>query len=149
MEDHIYTEQQIFNYAGFWRRFVACFIDSVLLGVCSFIIGFIFGFIYVSITRTAAGAGIFGNILGILISWIYHAVLESSPKQATLGKMAIGIIVTDLEGERLSFARATGRHFAKILSAIILLVGYIMAGFTARKQALHDIIAGCLVIQKP
>ncbi len=148
MEDQIQSGR-FFNYAGFWRRFGACLIDGVILMVCNYVIGFIFGFIYASITKTAEGYWILGNILGILIGWVYYAGLESSAKQATPGKMAIGIIVTDLEGERLTFGRATGRHFAKILSGIILCVGYIMAGFTARKQALHDIIAGCLVIQKP
>ena len=78
-------------------------------------------------------------------NWIYEAGLESSSKQATLGKMAMGLKVTDLVGRRISFARATGRHFAKILSGMILLIGYIMAGFTERKQALHDMIAGTLV----
>jgi uncharacterized RDD family membrane protein YckC len=74
--------------------------------------------------------------------------MESSYLQATLGKMAIGIVVTDLEGKRISFARATGRHFAKIISGFILFIGYIMAGFTQKKQALHDLIADCLVVKK-
>jgi uncharacterized RDD family membrane protein YckC len=73
--------------------------------------------------------------------------MESSSKQATLGKMALALKVTDLQGRRISFARATGRHFAKIISGMILLIGYIMAGFTERKQALHDMIAGTLVIR--
>ena len=83
--------------------------------------------------------------LGLLGSWIYEAAMESSSKQATLGKMALGLKVTDLEGRRISFWRATGRHFAKIISGMPLLIGYIMAGFIARKQALHDMIAGTLV----
>jgi len=77
--------------------------------------------------------------------WIYEAAMESSSKQATLGKMALGLKVTDEQGGRISFARATGRYFAKIISGMILFIGYIMAGFTARKQALHDMIAGTLV----
>jgi uncharacterized RDD family membrane protein YckC len=74
--------------------------------------------------------------------------MESSVKQATLGKLAIGIIVTDLQGSRITFGRATGRYFGKILSSLILSIGYIMAGFTEKKQALHDMIAGCLVVMK-
>ena len=89
--------------------------------------------------------GIVGFVFSAGANWIYEAVMESSSKQATLGKMALGLKVTDLEGRRISFARATGRHFAKLLSGMILLVGYIMAGFTERKQALHDMIAGTLV----
>jgi uncharacterized RDD family membrane protein YckC len=80
--------------------------------------------------------------------WLYFAMMESSNKMATLGKMAIGIKVTDLNGNRISFGRATGRYFAKILSGMILMIGYIMAGFTEKKQALHDMIASCLVVMK-
>lgn len=78
--------------------------------------------------------------------WIYEAGLESSSKQATLGKMALGLRVTDKYGRRITFARASGRYFSKLLSRI-LMIGYIMAGFTARKQALHDMIAGTLVVR--
>jgi uncharacterized RDD family membrane protein YckC len=74
--------------------------------------------------------------------------MESSSLQATLGKMTIGIFVTDLNGSRISFGRATGRHFAKIVSTLVFFLGYLMAGFTQRKQALHDVIAGCLVMRK-
>jgi uncharacterized RDD family membrane protein YckC len=73
--------------------------------------------------------------------------MESSAKQATVGKMALGIIVTDLDGRRIGFGRATGRYFAKILSALTLGIGFLMAGFTERKQALHDMVASCLVIR--
>ncbi len=88
---------------------------------------------------------IVGGTLGLLASWLYEAILESSPRQATLGKMVLGLKVTDLAGNRISFARASGRHFAKYLSGAILFMGYIIAGFTDRKQALHDMIAGTLV----
>jgi len=81
-------------------------------------------------------------------AWLYFALMESSSKQATLGKMALSIIVTDMNGNRLTFGRATGRYFGKIISGMILMIGYIMAGFTEKKQALHDIIAGCLVVNK-
>ena len=79
------------------------------------------------------------------VNWLYEALMESSSHQATLGKMIFGLKVTDLEGNRISFARATGRHFAKYASAMILGIGFIMAGFTERKQALHDMLAGTLV----
>jgi len=87
-------------------------------------------------------------LIGTLVAWLYHAVLESSEWQATAGKKALGLKVTDLEGARVSFTRASGRHFAKIISGLIPLgIGYIMAGFTARKQAIHDMLAGCLVLR--
>jgi uncharacterized RDD family membrane protein YckC len=83
-----------------------------------------------------------------LLQWIYYAGMESSTAQGTLGKLAVGIIVTDLRGERVSFWRATGRHFAKIVSGLTLTIGFLMAGFTEKKQALHDLMAGCLVVRE-
>jgi len=91
--------------------------------------------------------GIVGETLYFCAFWIYEAAMESSSRQATLGKMAMGLKVTDEQGRRISFARATGRYFSKIISGMILFIGYIMAGFTARKQALHDMIAGTLVMR--
>jgi len=85
--------------------------------------------------------------VGFLCAWIYFASLESSASQATLGKRMLGLKVADLSGGRISFGRATGRYFAKILSGVILLIGYIMAGFTEKKQALHDMLAGTLVLR--
>jgi uncharacterized RDD family membrane protein YckC len=83
-----------------------------------------------------------------MLSWIYYASLESSAWQATLGKKILGLKVTDLAGNRISFARASGRFFGKIVSGMILGIGFLMAGFTERKQALHDILAGCLVLRQ-
>jgi uncharacterized RDD family membrane protein YckC len=85
--------------------------------------------------------------ISTVISWLYYALMESSAKQATLGKMAIGIVVTDLDGHRISFGRATGRYFGKILSGLILGIGFLMAAFTEKKQALHDILASTLVVK--
>ena len=82
----------------------------------------------------------------VIIQWLYHAIMESSAKQGTVGKMILNLRVVDLLGNRISFGRATGRFFGKILSGLILNIGYIMAAFTEKKQALHDMLAGCLVI---
>jgi uncharacterized RDD family membrane protein YckC/ribosomal protein L40E len=122
------------QYAGFWLRLVAFIIDGLVVMIPIAIINKIF----------LHSGWFFGGVA----SWLYYALMESSEKQATLGKLAIGIKVTDLYGNRISFAQATGRHFSKIISSIILLIGYFMAGFTEKKQALHDIIANCLVIKK-
>ena len=84
---------------------------------------------------------------GIGISFIYYAVLESSEQQATWGKRLIGLRVTDLDGGQISFGRAAGRFFAKIVSYLTLLIGFLMQPFTTRKQALHDILAGTLVVK--
>ncbi|MBA3380231.1 MAG: RDD family protein [Chloroflexia bacterium] len=123
------------EYAGFWNRFVAIVIDSVLLAIVGIITNILFN-------ENAAG------FVGFLVGWLYFAGLESSAGQATIGKSAMGLVVTDTNGNRISFLRATGRYFGKILSALILLIGYIMAAFTARKQALHDILASTLVLKR-
>jgi uncharacterized RDD family membrane protein YckC len=80
------------------------------------------------------------------IAWLYSALLESSARQATLGKGAMGISVTDLEGKRISFGKATARYLGKLVSALPLLLGFIVAAFSAKKQALHDILVGTLVV---
>lgn len=139
------AEQQ---YAGFWKRFAAAFIDSIILTVLGGVVGFVIGFVYGATTGTAEGVKFLGGIGGVIIGWLYSAALESSEKQATLGKMALGIKVTDLNGRRISFGKATGRHFGKILSSLIVGIGYLMVAFTTRKQGLHDMMAGCLVVNK-
>ncbi len=140
------------GYGGFWIRVVAAIIDAILVRVVVSPIHLVFGGLGL--------AGMMGGIhpLGLAIlgggvtfiatlfgSWLYEAFMESSSYQATLGKMIFGMKVTDLNGNRISFERATGRHFAKWLSAMVLFIGYIMVGFTERKQGLHDLLAGTLV----
>jgi uncharacterized RDD family membrane protein YckC len=152
-------EKPILVYAGFWKRFVAALIDGILLSVVFTIISMaFFGGAMMTMgplrhNDPAAAAAVMSGIgmyylMTIAVSWLYSALMESSPNQATLGKMALGLRVTDLEGKRISFGRASGRYFSKFASAIILMIGYIMAGFTTRKQALHDMIAGTLVVGK-
>lgn len=151
------------SYAGFWKRFAAVLIDGIILSVVSLfllvpLLGMLgLGFLDAAMNDGDPSAGLIVAIIGaylgtlmmsFLAGWLYYALMESSSKQATLGKMALGIIVTDMNGNRISFGRATGRYFGKFLSALILYVGYMMAGFTEKKQALHDIIAGCLVVNK-
>jgi len=100
----------------------------------------------VGLILMAVGAYFFAILLSVIMSWLYFALMESSSRGATLGKMALGIRVTDLSGNRISFGKATGRYFGKIVSSMILMIGYLMAAFTERKQALHDMMAGCLVV---
>jgi uncharacterized RDD family membrane protein YckC len=153
------------EYAGFWMRFLAYLIDSVVMS---------FGFVLILVPLiflTGLGeilsrihpdeelneAGIFliiaviflVSIVALAVTWLYHAWMESSEWQATIGKKALGLVVTDMAGQRITFGRATGRHFGKIITNLVpLLIGYIMAGFTEKKQALHDMIAGCLVLRR-
>ena len=147
------TQNTIFGYAGFWKRFAAFVIDMFILSVGGFIIGFIFGIPYDVLIGKAESLEfvddyIINFILSILLAWIYYAVMEHSSKQATIGKMALGIIVTDLSGNRISFGKASGRYFGKTLSGLMLGIGFLMVGFTAKKQGLHDIMARCLVVNK-
>lgn len=160
MEDQYYEEVE---YAGFWLRLAAYLIDGIILNIAFYILFAIFG---ISIFSGMMGSEMletgepnpetmvtmFSSLSTLMLvsfvgSWLYFALQESSDAQATLGKRALRIRVTDLEGEKISFARATGRYFGKILSGMIFLIGYIMAGFTERKQALHDMMASTLVLR--
>jgi uncharacterized RDD family membrane protein YckC len=132
------------EYAGFWRRVGAILIDFLLLSLVAIPLNAAFGDDPMD-TNAYLTSPAYG--ISAVIQWLYFALMESSSKQATLGKMAIGIRVTDLEGNRIGFGRATGRYFAKILSALIIGIGFLMAAFTQRKQALHDLIAGTLVVR--
>jgi len=147
------------QYASFWRRFGAAFIDGILVIIVVYILTSVIGYIIRfslggEIEEATATVIAIINVLSVwlVVTWIYYAAMESSSKQATLGKMALGIIVTDLEGRRISFGRATGRHFGKIISLILCNIGFIplntptMIVFTEKKQALHDRMAGCLVV---
>ncbi len=130
-------------YAGFWMRFGAALIDGILLGIVAGIIAFII----VMATGDSAAVSNIASFVNFLLGIPYFIVMESGPRQATLGKMALGLKVTDMEGGRINAGQAAIRYFSKILSAIILLIGYIMAAFTPKKQALHDIIAKTLVVK--
>jgi uncharacterized RDD family membrane protein YckC len=146
------------HYGGFWIRVVATIIDAVIVRAVLFPVKAAFGlgglaaggFDGYSLHRGFAlpylifGGGIL-VVLTLGASWLYEAFMESSSYQATLGKMIFGMKVTDLYGNRISFARATGRHFGKIVSGLLLCIGFIMVGFTERKQGLHDMMAGTLV----
>lgn len=141
------------RYGGFWIRLVAAIIDGIIVQVVvmplSLVAGGVSGAAGVMSGIPRAGlpllGGLIGGVIGLFGAWLYEALMESSSRQATLGKMIFGMKVTDLYGNRISFGRATGRHFGKWVSALILFIGYIMAGFTERKQALHDMLAGTLV----
>ena len=136
------------GYAGFWVRVAATVID-----------GFVTTGIAVAVAMVWGGAGLLTDtglematvgyyIAGGLASWLYYATCESSGKQATLGKRAVGIVVTDTSGQRLSFGRASGRAFAKWLNALTLGIGWIVVAFSKQKRGLHDFVAGTLVVQR-
>jgi uncharacterized RDD family membrane protein YckC len=153
-------------YAGFWLRFLAYIVDAIILGACvgPILVGIAMAMGVGSSLRSlprgddslAWTPAMFGFgflsicvLVGLVGGWLYHALLESSEWQATAGKKVLGLAVTDLAGRRISFARASGRHFGKIVTSLIPLgIGYILAGITEKKQAIHDMLAGSLVMRK-
>jgi uncharacterized RDD family membrane protein YckC len=153
------------EYAGFWLRVLAYVIDNAVIGVGIIVV--LIPLIIVtglggllSRIRPAQDMNDLGFFLiigliflaatvSLVVTWLYHALMESSEWQATVGKKVLGLVVTDMAGRRVSFGRSTGRHFSKIVTNLVpALIGYIMAGFTERKQALHDMMAGCLVLRR-
>ena len=155
------------TYAGFWLRLVAHLVDGVIVGMAAMIlivplfflmggVALISSFPHGSDVRPdPARLGAFFSLVLVLVAvsvlaqWLYYAYLESGEKQATWGKQILGLYVTDLAGNRITFGRASGRFFAKMITGLIPLgIGYIMAGLTERKQALHDMIASCLVLRR-
>lgn len=139
------------NYAGFWKRFAAYIIDYLILSIPSvlIVIPIVFSMAVAEADEDAINAvSLILQLMIFLLAWPYFAFMESSAKQGTLGKMALGIKVTDGNGNRIGFGQATGRYFGKIISSLTCSIGYIMAGITSKKQALHDIMSDCLVIDK-
>ena len=146
------------RYSGFWRRCGAILIDGAVLFVITLPVKLLFG--YGLFPKRPADHNYFGNnasagwaylaysTVSLVLTWIYFSASESSVRQATLGKMAFGIIVTDENGSRISFGRATGRFFSKLVSWFTLGIGFMVAGWTSKKQALHDLMARTLVVQK-
>jgi uncharacterized RDD family membrane protein YckC len=135
-------------YAGFWLRFGAYIIDILIVYFAAILVAIPFS---LDINAFEPGhSGAFEGIMLLLYLAVlsYFPLMESSRWQATLGKRAVGIVVTDMNGERISFGKALARLFSKIISGMILYIGFMMAGFTEKKQGLHDMIANTLVIKK-
>jgi len=154
----VFSQARPVLYAGFWRRFVAMIIDGLVFMPLILIVVLTSGLLGIAMQPRVDLEGLAGAFFtfGVIIfmcllfvgNWLYHTAMESSHYQATLGKKALGIIVTDMNGNRISFARANGRFFGKWVSGMIMNIGYLMAAFTEKKQALHDLLAGCLVVMK-
>lgn len=155
------------NYAGFWLRFVALIIDGLLLGAIQFIaIMPVLGLMGIGLAtdiqnlesadestiapmigQMMAMAGV-TQVVFLTIQTLYYTFMESSKYQASVGKIVLGLKVTDMNGGKLDFTKALVRNLCKIISSMILLIGYLMAAFTEKKQALHDMIASTLVVKK-
>ncbi len=141
-------------FAGFWLRFAAAIVDGLIIYLPFKIVGAVLQYLVAqssSNSSAKAGIAVLGcgiSLIQLVAGWLYFAKMESSPKMATIGKSVCGIKVTDMQGAPISFGTASGRYFGKIVSAIILYVGFMMAGWTQKKQALHDIMASTLVVKK-
>ncbi len=139
MEDQILDAPSVdakVNYAGFWIRFAAYFIDGVILFFVNLALSYVLFEDYSPFLPNMASQG-----LSLVLGIAYFCGMESSGRQATLGKMAVGIKVSNTAGEQITFTNALGRYFAKILSGLILAIGFMMAGWDPKKQALHDKLA--------
>ncbi len=174
------------RYAGFWRRFAAYFVDGILLFVVAVFLAVLLLLVWTLSTgqtlqpdpafleQQIQAIAIPLEIVHAVLVWLYFALMESSSRQATLGKLLIGLVVTDLTGRRISFWRATGRHLGKFfalqfltsiiwlspyasqpmqyaLIALLVLLGLlalVLAGLTEKKQALHDLLADTLVLRR-
>lgn len=139
------------RYAGFWIRWLANFMDSLIISIPTAAV-FMMASVVGGLSQAEEGARALFFILllpfAFAATWLYFAFFESSASQATLGKQILGLKVIDYEGRRISFARATGRFWAKILSGIPFNIGYIMAAFTEKKQALHDMLVKTYVVRR-
>jgi len=154
-------------YAGLGRRFIACIVDIILILLIDVVVAgslglirglqnlFFYAFQHVpasELTTEGTSAALFGSIIAaygitlIIVPWVYYAGFESSRSQATPGKVLMKLMVTDMEGNKASFARTTLRFFWKYLSLVIIFIGFIMIGFTKKHQGLHDKLSGCLVL---
>jgi uncharacterized RDD family membrane protein YckC len=145
-------------YAGFWLRLLAALIDTLVLAIPSMAV-LIFAMMFLGLQMPAPDAPITElppmrvflpmQAMIVTVHWLYFALMESSRWQGTLGKRALGVGVTGIDGKRVSFGRASGRYFGKFVSGMTFMLGYVMAGFTEKKQALHDIISDCIVVKMP
>ncbi len=159
------------QYGGFWIRFVAYIVDGLIIGIpMSVIVGIVIAVFGAGSLATLSSLpnnpdpeqvrtqviplviaflGAYALFIAgsIVITWLYFAMMESSERQATFGKAIFNMRVTDANGNRLSFAHASGRFFAKIINNMTCGIGWILAGFTEKKQGLHDLIAGTVVIR--
>jgi uncharacterized RDD family membrane protein YckC len=144
-------------FAGFWLRAIAYLFDTILISLALGLIASFYPATFIKMPDAAVSPSLtslpqltpIAFAITITATWIYYTMFEASAWQATPGKRVLRLYVADLSGQRITLARAATRNLAKIISSLTFLVGYLVAGFTERKQALHDILASCLVLRRP
>ncbi|MGP7818922.1 RDD family protein [Niallia sp. 01092] len=165
------TQLEEKNYAGFWIRFGASVIDSIILAIPLLILSNFLFALFLGSSEEALlsnpvmfeqepteeelmafigpflGAAFGTAVVCILISSLYYVILQSSKWQATIGKKLLGLKVMTLNGDKISFWRSLARYLVLGFLSGIFYIGYIMAAFTEKKQALHDLIAGTIVVK--
>ncbi len=148
-EVEVTTDDGEIIYAGFWNRFFAMMLDAAVYHVLIYALIFTFTIpAPEEIQQYSVQLTLFLSLFSLSF-YLYYPLMESSRYQATLGKLAFGIYVSNIEGQRIGFWKAFGRNFAKLLSALPLNIGFLFAAFTGKKQALHDIMTNCLVLSHP
>ncbi|MFB6212399.1 MAG: RDD family protein [Candidatus Magasanikbacteria bacterium] len=138
------------KYASFLDRLAAFGLDWFILAIITAAATSLVGFEYTNPDNFQQFklTQMLPQVAGIIVGWIYYAGMESSELQATIGKQVMNLKVTDLDEKRVSFLKATARHFSKILSVLSLGVGFLMIIFTEKKQALHDMVANCVILNE-
>jgi uncharacterized RDD family membrane protein YckC len=139
------------QFAGFWKRagaytidsLIICFGEAIMFGIGFVIVNFVLKMDH----HALGGFGLLVSAIAITMQILYHSLFESSSKQATPGKMALGIVVTNAQGGRIGFGRAVGRNAGRFISGLFCGLGYIICGFTDRRQAVHDFLASTLVVK--
>lgn len=148
---------QTYKYAGFWWRFLATALDLVILTILTTVMGGVAGGLlglqYAAHgvpldAQTEASFRAAGFLAGVTTQWLYYTLFESSRWQATPGEKMCGLLVTDTQGGRIGFGKANGRYWGSVISALLLCIGFLMIGWTKRKQGLHDKMAGTLVLRR-
>ena len=144
-------------FAGFWLRAAAYLIDTVLISLVGGLMASFYPNSFLKFPDAAAASNPLTSLpqltpvafaITITATWLYYSLFEASDWQATPGKRILKIYVTDMNGQRATFARVALRNFSKIISSLTFLVGYLMAAFTVKKQALHDLLSSCLVLRR-
>ena len=138
------------RYAGFWLRLCAAVIDGAILLIIIWLLSLAFNVNIAAPSHTGADFVNFRlfELSAILAAWVYFSVMECSRPQASLGKILMSIYVTDLDGDRMTFGRASFRYWMKYLSILSLFIGFITSAFSKQKQALHDKLVRTLVLKR-
>jgi uncharacterized RDD family membrane protein YckC len=143
------------GFAGFWLRAIACIIDTILIVTIFILVASFFPSTFEKLLPPSSTSFMdmprpAPLVIALLaaLGCLYYSVFEASRWQATPGKRILRLYVTDLNGQRITFGRAVIRNLARQISGIFF-IGYILAAFTEKKQALHDFIASCLVLRRP